>query len=402
MSDSDVEVGDEARAHAVIDPLIHGGYLAELGHDEHSGAPLGWWLRTDGSGGGFEYEGRYYLPLDVSRLPPLYQEIYWDVVIERLRRSGLGDGTGVVCLRGLVLAWAPTERMREARPSRLAAERLWRGDEGWVAGLDEALRHADERMEQQADAVWAELQHGRASPESVTALIEAKASLNALALDSLVPRQEVMISWLTPHVGSGLAGELLDASLLPSTGYVAYDIYEDECWRLAGVLASDGEVSGAARQRFIQRGLFFQFETLDTNRAEYYFGEYPGVVASRFIGLAPGPGGVASRRDELRQRDWRRRLHRACAAEHLAAGPRDAVERDRLLVLHRFLGLARDFDEDKRRLNFKFWRNLVALADGLGVHLPTSTRQDLCESINRHGGQVALNSALIEEGGSEQ
>ncbi len=402
MSNRQVEVGDEACARALFARLIQDGYLAEPAHDPHSGATPRWSVRTAGSGGGFEYEGRYYLPLDVSRLPPLYQEIYRDIVIERLRRSDLGDGTGVVCLGGLVLGWAPAERMRAARPSRVAAERLRQGDERWVAGLEQALRQADETMERRADDLWAELQQGRASPMALTALVTAKVWLNALALDALIPTQEVMTSWLAPHVDPDLVADLLEASRLPSAGYVAYDIYEDECWRLAEAMQTEGRVSDRARRRFIQHGLFFQFESFDTNRTDYYFGEYPEVVAARHQALAPDLGQLASRRKELRQRDWRRRLHRAWAAHHLAAIRTDAVGRARLLVLHRFLGLARDFDEEKRRLNFKFWRNLVALADGLRVPLATSTRQDLCKSIKQHRGQVALNSLLVEEGGGKR
>lgn len=402
MSSGHVEVGDEACARAVFARLTQGGCLAELGHDLHSNAPLRWWVRTDDSGGGFEYEGRYYLPLDVSRLPPLYQEIYRDIVIERLRRSDFGDGSGVVCLDGLVLAWAPVERWREVRPSRVAAERLRQGDEGWVAGLKQALRRADETMERKADDLWADLQQGRASLAAFTAVVRAKVRLNALALDSLVPDQKVMTSWLPPHVDPDLVAELLEASLLPSAGYVAYDIYEDECWRLAEALQTEGRVSDRARRRFIQRGLFFQFESFSTNRTDYYFSEYPEVVAARYRALAPDPGQLASRREELRQRDWKRRLHRAWAAQHLAAIRTDAVGRARLPVLHQFLGLARDFDEEKRRLNFKFWRNLVALADGLRVPLATSTREDLCEAIKRHGGHVTLDSLLVEERGRKR
>jgi hypothetical protein len=61
-------------------------------------------------------------------------------------------------------------------------------------------------------------------------------------------------------------------------------------------------------------------------------------------------------------------------------------------VLHRFLGTARDFDEEKRRLNMKLWRSLFALADGLGISLSHSETilATLCDVITRRGGHVVI------------
>jgi hypothetical protein len=64
-----------------------------------------------------------------------------------------------------------------------------------------------------------------------------------------------------------------------------------------------------------------------------------------------------------------------------------------LLTLHRLAGSARDFDEEKRRLDQELWRCLAALAGALGISLtgPEGTLEGLCRGIVSVGGQVSIN-----------
>jgi hypothetical protein len=68
-----------------------------------------------------------------------------------------------------------------------------------------------------------------------------------------------------------------------------------------------------------------------------------------------------------------------------------------LLLLHSFLGSAREFDEEKRRCNMHLWRSLFALADGLGVSLtsPRDSIDGLYAAINRCRGTVAIDPVFV-------
>ena len=373
--------------------LAEAGFLARAEPDPEHGGRGSW--RLLGGEGVFEHDGRCYLPLEVSRLPPFYQETYRDIVVRRLGRAGFGDGTGVVFHDGLILAWAPAAVMRESSPALVAVSRLSDGDEAWVDELDQDFRDAARSMERQADEVWADLVDGRASRGALQALLDAKAALNALAIDSLVPPNSLLESWVAPYVAPDLVADVVDGCLLPASGFVAFDVYEEECWRLAESFLRVGHLPAPARRRFVQQALFFQFESLDTTRKRYLFQDQPIQLAVRFAAVASGPGEAAARRDEIRERPWRRRFHRAWAYDLLRSAQGDAAAGRRLPVVHRFLGIAREFDEEKRRLNSKLWRSLLAVADAVDVALQTASRADLLSAVERRGGRLEIDPDLI-------
>ena len=182
---------------------------------------------------------------------------------------------------------------------------------------------------------------------------------------------------------------------LPVSGHVAYDALELECWELARASRQQPGIPLAARARFVVRGLFYNYEALDTDRKAYFFGTYPCEVARTYVRAAPGSAQLAARLAEVPDRAWRRRYHRQWAGIQIEDRVRQEADRHRLLLWHRLIGAAREFDEEKRRLNMPLWRSLFALADGLGVSLLSPGGIDeLCSAVERQQGGIVVDSVF--------
>jgi hypothetical protein len=211
-----------------------------------------------------------------------------------------------------------------------------------------------------------------------------------------MPSAKLVEEWLSPHIASPLLTDVVEGCYLPASGYLAYDVLEMECWKLAASFQSLGNLSNEAHVRFIQQGLFYLYNALNNDKKKYFFYQYPLETATKYSRAAPGTEAITVHMEEVRQRNWRRRYHHEWARQQIDAIITDSHARQRLLVLHRFLGTARDFDEEKRRLNMKLWRALFALADGLGLSLtqPQANLSYLCNAINLRHGQVVIDSVF--------
>lgn len=379
----------------LLEKLAHAGYLSK------QPGPVDRWRVTDaGTSGGYtDEEGNRYVALDVAALSPLYQQLYARILAERLRLAGLARIATVTQAAGLLITQGPRDAMRAREPSAVAQRHLEAADTGWVEDVDRRWRQAARRLEDSARRCWHQLCQGRISEEAIQSLIAAKVWLNALAVDSLLPPATVAETWLAPYVEAGLHGDVVAGCYLPASGYVAYDVFEDECWRLAASLVTTDGLTEDARRRFVRRGLFFLYDTLDTDRLSYHLHDYPRELAVHYGRLVGGAHEIELRRDEIAQRSWRRRLHHWWAREQIEAISDDKI-RQRLLLAHRLVGTGRDFDEEKRRLNSKLWRCLVALADALDVSLtaPEGTVEGLSAAIAARGGNVSINPVFHDEG----
>ena len=377
----------------ILADLATAGPLVRRSAEADPAAP-GWTFRLgpglhEWTGG----DGNRYRGGDVSGMLPLYREIYRRIFAEWLTAWGMaGDEISLLYGDGLILYWGPEAFMRERQPKAVALKRLMSADDGWVAWLEGWWQQAASEFEDRANRFWAELCQDRADGHALRALVGCKVSLNAIGVDSLMPSRALVEEWLAPLVPPALLADVVDGCFLPADGGLAYDALEMERWRLAAAFQAEGFVTETARARFIREALFFLYDALNTERKAYYFDRYPLETAITYSQAAPGAGEVADRMREVRDRDWRRRMHHEWARQQLDAiqGATDA--RRRLLVLHHLLGTARDFDEAKRRLNRKLWQSLFAVADGLGVSLadPRVDVDELCAAVERAGGRVTI------------
>jgi hypothetical protein len=251
-------------------------------------------------------------------------------------------------------------------------------------------------LEDDVDHLWVELCRGQASVASLQRALAHKVRLAAIGVDALLPPAAQVEEWLAASVPATLLADIVEGCYQPTSGYVAYDVLEFENWILAAALLAHGHLSAEARARFIQHGLFFIYDTLDNAKKEYFFGHYPLETALRYSRSVGGSSAIEAHLEEIRQRGWRRRYHREWARQQLD-GVTDPRQRQRLLVLQRFIGSARDFDEEKRRLNMKLWRCLFALADGLMILLSSAGTVPAClyDAIRRCGGKVTIDPAFF-------
>jgi hypothetical protein len=219
--------------------------------------------------------------------------------------------------------------------------------------------------------------------ESLLSTVAAKITLNAAAVDSYIPPLPVIEGWVNALVPAQLVHHVIDAIYEPASGYVAYDTFEDECCRAAQALSHEVSLPDGARRRFVREAVFFSFGALDIDKKSYYFNQYPIEVARQYLSSGSVPE-LAARRERLRTKPWHRRLHRQWARQELETGKADHADAKRILLTHRMIGTARDFDEEKRRLNTKLWRALFTLSDGLGVSLagPLGGLRRLCSGID--------------------
>jgi hypothetical protein len=336
--------------------------------------------------GRLDAEGNRWWEVEVWPLPPLYQDLYERIFAERLALWGLG-GRGVVRRTpGSILYGGPDELMRRLEPAATVRRHLQAGDAAWVREAERRWRSAARAFERAADALWRALLTAEARPEDLRALLEAKVAYNAIGLDSAMPTVDEGERWLAPHVPEALRADVLDGCYLPASGHVAYDELEAESRRLARACPPGEPLPEAARARFVNRALFFLYDALDTTRKAHLLEVLPRQVAARYRRAAAGPQAQEASLAEIADRPWRRRLHRQWARQQLEQ-VRAPAARAQLLALHALAGSARDYDEEKRRINAKLWRALFALADGLGLSLrgPEGTAEGLCAALAARG-----------------
>ena len=387
-------LSDHSAIAMLLDELLQAGYLV-CQPTPTVVAPGRWRVAETASSQGYVHRnGNRYWGVDVSGMIPVYQEIYRRIFAERLVIWGLAEEeeAGILYVEGLILVWGPDEVMRAKQPAAVAHRHIEEADEAWLEGLQGWWQQAAIDMEDQVDHFWTELCVGHPTTQTFQYLVECKVTLNAIGVDALMPPVKLVKEWLALHIPACLLAEVVEGCYLPASGYLAYDVLEMECWRLADSVQRLGHIVDQARTRFVQQGLFFLYNALNTDQKEYLLHQYPIEIATKYGQAAPEPDEAAARMEEVRQRHWRRRYHHQWARQQLEASVADSAVRQRLFVLHRLLGTARDFDEEKRRLNMKLWRSLFALADGLGISLtqPQVVPEYLCDAIHLCGGHVVI------------
>jgi len=354
-------------------------------------------MTSDGTDAGrLDEHGNRVWVVDVSRMAPLYQELYERIFAARLTFWGAGESGTVQRVDGQITYGGPDELMRALDPSAAVRRHLLAGDEAWVARLDRRWRAAAAALEAAAERLWTQLLGGTAAPEAVRSLLQHKVALNAIGMDSIMPPVDEADRWIDPHVDAGLLGDVRDGCYMPSGGRVAFDDLQRECWVLARDWPADEPVAEAARGRFVRRGLFYMYDALDNRRRSYLLEVVPRQTAARHRRAAPGRERLDARLSEIADRPWRRRYHRQWARRQLE-GVRTSPAREQLLALHRFAGSARDYDEQKRRINMQLWRALFVLADSLGVSLTGSdgTAEGLCSALARQKERLVVDPIFM-------
>jgi hypothetical protein len=323
---------------------------------------------------------------------PLYQDLYERIFANRLKLWGVDPAAGeaVVARSGsLVIYGGPDSLMTAMSPRAQASRRLSTGDEQWVAWLERWWQERSVVLEECLDRFWQEMTGETVTVSSLEAVIDAKITFNAIGADSVMPAPAEVCAWLAPHVAPELVPDLVTAIFTPASGYVAYDAREVECFRVALAIRGDGSLAPEAQARFVQYGLFYAYAMLDTDHIDDHLHAAPAAIAARYAALAASGRGLEERMAGLREQPWRRRLHRDWAAQQLQRIA-DPAARRRLLAVHRLGGTARDYDEEKRRLNMKLWRSLVALADAWSISLKRVDLDGLLAAIEDRGGAITL------------
>ena len=381
---------------SLLDLLARSGYL--LCKDQ-SGIGCTWTVSSDFPKDGYCHaNGMRYWAVDVSGMLPIYRELYWYIFAKRLDHWGAGesDRVGLLYVDGLILYWGPDRWMRANQPAQIAREKLEHGDANWFLQLEETWHAAAVRLENALGRLWTMLCNEKVSVQALSTVLEGKIFLNALGIDALMLSSEALEALLAPWLGEA-AKVVAEACLLPHSGYVAYDVLEAECWQLAAAHDPPQDLPREARHRFIRHGLFYHYEALNTDRKPYFFCQFPLEVAARYRSAVAAPLGYSQQHSDVQARQWRRRYHRQWACQMIEQHVADSASRQRLQLMVRFLGGARDFDEEKRRLNMKLWRAVFAIADGLAISLtqPASTADALYRRIELAHGQIQIDPILL-------
>jgi hypothetical protein len=391
-------VKDPVTVEALLDELAQAGHLIREPPRGHGAA--GRWTPAPGASGqgALHRDGNRYWATDLSGMLPLYRELYERVFARRLALWGAAehDAVGLLSTGQLILFWGPAELMGELSPSARTLRSVAAADRPWVERLERRWRRAAAALEEEVERFWSGLCQGRATARGLDAVVDRKVTLTALGVDALMPPVQLTTEWLAAWVPAPLLPDVVEGCYLPASGYVAYDLLEAECWELAASFQAAGDLTVQARRRFLQQGLFFLYDALNTDRKRYYFERYPTEIARIYGRAASGPDAIGARIQEVRRRDWKRRFHHQWARERIGDCVADTGARRRLFVLHRLLGTARDFDEEKRRLNRDVWRSLFALADGVGISLtnPDAGLSCLRDAITDRGGRVVIDPML--------
>lgn len=347
------------------------------------------------SAGTLDAQGNRWWTLDLSRMLPIYRDVYERVFAERLERYGVG-AAGFVRRSDAVLVYGgPDEVLRTSRPAVIAEQRLAEGDQGWVAEVDDEWRGAARSLDAATTELTRRLLAGEPAGPALAATLDAKIALNALGVDSMLPSAPLAERWLAGRVAGAPLSEVLEGCYLPASGEVAFDAYELESLTLARDSPPNEAMPEKARQRFVLRGLFYRYDALDTAGRERVLVAMPRQAAAAARASARGSAALAAAIEELGHRSWRRRYHRQWAFGELrAAGPR-------ALALFRFAGSARDYDEVKRSANMGFWRALFMLADGLRFDLrsPRATAGGLRAALDEYPGAVPVDPVFAELSG---
>ena len=345
-----------------------------------------------GSASTLDQHGNRWWTVDVSRMLPVYRDLYERIFAERLRHSGLGEAGSVHRDRDrdVIVFGGPDELFRRLRPATVAEERLARGEDAWVADLDRDWRAAGQHYAAASTELQRRLLAGEPAADALAACFDAKVALNALGVDSTLPAPELARTWLTGLVADHLLPEILDGCYLPASGEVAFDVFERESLVLARATPYGEEIPPEARRRFVQQGLFFRFDALDPGRRDRVLVGMPDQAVAVARRSARTGAALEEAVEQVGARAWRRRYHRQWAGQQLVAAGSPARG------LFDFAGSARDYDEAKRRLNMPFWRALFALCDGLRIDLrsPAATARGLCDALARHEGNIPLDPLL--------
>jgi hypothetical protein len=386
---------DELNINLLLEQLTQAGFLQQR-LSPTSRYLYRWTLSQGGSFDSYLHTDRKrYWGIDLSRMLTLYQDIYQKIYAKRLDDWGISDhnDVGLLYIDSLLLIWGSDELISAKKPASVALQKIETADNAWVVWLERWWHQTAIGWEKQLDNFWLDLCQGNITVEAFQSFIEGKVNLNSIGVDSLIPARQQVEAWLSPYIASSFIKDVVDGCFLPASGYIAYDVLEVECWKLAEAFQSSGKLPEAVRVHFIKQGLFYLYEALNNNKKNYFFSKYPLETATKYSQSALGSKAIRERIENVQQRNWQRRYHHEWAKQQIEAI--DVLDvRKKLLVLHHLLGTARDFDEEKRRLNMKFWRSLFALADGLNIPLthPQTNLSYLCNAINLSNGNVMIDS----------
>lgn len=352
---------------------------------------------TSTAEGGLDDQGNRYWIVDVSRMPPLYRDLYERVFAGRLRSSGIGEAGFVRRTRDVIAYGGPDELVGRLRPAATAARHLTAGDHVWVARIDREWREAAVALEAATEDLWRRLLTGEPAAGALSAVLDRKVALNVLGVDSVLPAMEETRGRLAPYVAGELLDDVLSGCYMPAGGRVAFDAYEREALVLARRCAPGEVLPEDARSRFVLNGLFYRYDALDTRRREQVLVAVAHEAVAGCRRANPGRAALDAAIAEIDDRDWRRRYHRQWADQQV----RDAGEP--VLALFAFAGSARDYDEEKRRINMLLWRSLFALADALGLDLmaAAATASGLRDALARHEGRLPIDPVFTYQQSQE-
>jgi hypothetical protein len=130
-------VSDQSDMAPLLNELVQAGYLVRRLPTDKG---VGYWTLADTASpqGYLHHDGNRYWAIDVSRMLPLYQEMYRSIFIQRLAIWGVAesDQVGLLCTGGLILFWGPEELMAAKSPSATAMWHLQTANASWVDWLE--------------------------------------------------------------------------------------------------------------------------------------------------------------------------------------------------------------------------------------------------------------------------
>ena len=130
----------ESVVEALLDDLASDGHLVR-GGDGSDGVRRWHFAAQPLPQGYLHRDGNRYWVVDLSRMPPLYQELYDRVYATRLELWGASAGSIVGRAGGILLFGGPDEAMRAQSPRIIAGERIRAGDHAWVEEVRPPMAH---------------------------------------------------------------------------------------------------------------------------------------------------------------------------------------------------------------------------------------------------------------------
>ncbi|MCW5953846.1 MAG: hypothetical protein KIT69_16475, partial [Propionibacteriaceae bacterium] len=229
-------------------------------------------------------QGNRYWSVDAGRLLPVYRDLYERIFAARLRLAGVA---GFVRRDGNLLVYGgPDQEVTRRRPAAVARQRLLVADHDWISRQDRTWRGAARTLEATISTLRHRLVSSQPSAASLAAVFDAKVSLNALGVDSMLPGPALLTSWLAGSP-SDVRDEVVAGCYLPASGDVTFDAYETESLVLARDTAPGEEMPRRARARFVQNGLFYRHDALDPAHREWVLFDLPREAAEAMRRSAP-------------------------------------------------------------------------------------------------------------------